>query len=562
MNIKGPMTGVSLFDISTLFLRPGYNVGAYDGAPNHSRRTVQLSYELATAAYTMDPDIWGQAGWRDFSMLVNRSLMTGPMLNSVGSPLNDLTRATLQKLARLKMSALNPVEQFLSLRQAEDETNILKAIVMLKPQAGLMTVAIGFMGTGKQLGDWTPNLRMDAENGLHEGFLQLTEEFDERLTQIVFPYAAGKLNQSSLTLAEIIETLKRPGSPFRLWVCGHSQGAAVMQIFIDQLLRQGVRPEYLCGYGFASPSVAHPGFPRPAGGYPITHIINEDDLVPRVGAWKHLGECLVFTPGDDDRRRMYGAAAEEPCFVEASRLLRRANTAPEALLNAIAILRVMRQQSEMTLRRVLGESEQRPFSELLSSGEDSMLKLLDNLTARLEHGYLAVSGEEALPEPALDALMRAWSALLRQYGISAWVRSVKNACLLPHRLYKASADETPSYRYIVTEGIGRYKRRTAYAARLTALSGGTAAPRGAARTVYPSWSSARTFRKAPVRTPAAPELPHAPAPAEEETAPAPNPVPAAPNPVRAAERALSHVSRYASVFRQLSASRARKKSNK
>ena len=256
MDVKSPLTGVLLSDISGLFRRSPRAPGVYDGAPNHSRQSVQLSYELAAASYTMDPDVWIQAGWRDFSMMVNRSLMTGEMLNSAGTPLNNLTRATLQTLAKIKMSALNPVEQYLSLRQPDDETNSLKAIVMLKPHAGLMTVGISFMGTGKQIGDWTANLRMDPQDGLHEGFLQLTQEFTERLTQIVFPYGAFRMNRSSLTLAEIIETLKRPGSLFRLWISGHSQGAAVMQIFIDQLLREGVLPEYLCGFGFASPSVA------------------------------------------------------------------------------------------------------------------------------------------------------------------------------------------------------------------------------------------------------------------------------------------------------------------
>ncbi len=558
MDVKGPLTGVLLSDISGLFRRSPRAPGVYDGAPNHSRQSVQLSYELAAASYTMDPDVWIQAGWRDFSMMVNRSLMTGEMLNSAGTPLNDLTRATLQTLAKIKMSALNPVEQYLSLRQPDDETNSLKAIVMLKPHAGLMTVGISFMGTGKQIGDWTANLRMDPQDGLHEGFLQLTQEFTERLTQIVFPYGAFRMNRSSLTLAEIIETLKRPGSLFRLWVSGHSQGAAVMQIFIDQLLRGGVLPEYLCGFGFASPSVAYPGRPLPAGGYPITHIVNQDDLVPRVGAWLHLGEYLVFTPEEADRSRMYGSLYGTPCFEEACRLLRRAATAPEALLNGIAIMRVMHQQSEQSLRRMLGETGQNPLGDWLSNKEETLLKTVDSIAARLERGYMAVSGEPFVPQMALLPLAKAWNALLRQYGMSQWIISIRDACLLPHRLYKQSGSETPAYRYIVTEGCGRLKRRSVSAAGLTAVSGGTALPRTGVRTVYPSWSSGRTFRKAAISPFAAPEIP-APA-ATADTAPFAAPLaPSAPRPVRAAQKAISSVSRYASAFRLLSASRARKR---
>ena len=556
MTVKGPWTGVGLSDTSMLFLRSAPASG-YEGAPNHTRHSVQLSFELATAAYTMDPDRWTQAGWRDFSMLVNRTLMTGAALNSAGTPLNDLTRATLQTLARFKMSALNPVGQFLGLRQPDEETASLKAIVMLRRQGELMTVAIGFMGTGKQLGDWTPNLRMTPKEGLHEGFLQLEREFEGYLGQMVFPTAASALDRPAMTLADIIEALKAPGSRFRLWMAGHSQGAAVMQVFVDRLLRGGVRPEYLCGIGFASPKVAHPGYARPAGGYPMTHVLNAEDTVPRLGAWQHLGECLVFTPEDADRRRMYGAAAEDPCFREAHRLLQRAESAPEALINGIALLRVLRRQSDVALQRMLGDVEQKPLSDLLNAGEEGMRKLVDSLITRLERGYADVSGEAAAPEAAVDAATQAWEALLKQYGVAAWTRAVKDACMLPHRLYKASGDETPSYRYIVTEGVERLRRRPAFAPNLTATHGTTAAPRPAVRTVYPSWSSGRVYRRAAPRLPQQPELPLPPEPAEDAVPL--QPAPAAPTPVRPAPKVPSSVSRYVNAFRLLSATRARKR---
>ncbi len=557
MTAIGPFTGVSLSDISMLFLRPASAEGHSDGAPNHSRQALQLSFELAAAAYTMDPDCWTQAGWRDFSMLVNRSLLTGSAMNSAGTPLNDLTRTTLQTLARLKMSALNPIEQVMGLRQPGDETSSLKAIVMLKPHAGLMTVAIGFMGTGKQLGDWTPNLRMTPRDGLHGGFLQLAQEFTERLPQIEFPYGAFRLNQDSLSLAGIIETLKKPGSPFRLWVCGHSQGAAVMQVFIDRLLREGVRAEYLTGIGFASPSVAYPDHPMQAGGYPITHVINEDDMVPRVGAWQHLGEYLVFTPNEADRHVMYGAAAVDPCFREAHRLLRRAETAPEALLNGIAILRVMRQQSEQSLQRVLGEAEQHPVAELLNAGEGSLLKLVDSLSARLESGYIAVSGEASVPEKQLSDLISVWSGLLNRYGVAVWTRSIRDAAMLPHRMYRGTEGMIPSYRYIVTEGWTRLKPLGGLMPDLTVLSSGTAEMRASLRTVNQDWAAGHTYRRAALRLPGDQE--NAAVTEKKITG---NPfavVPAAPQPIRAGAKVITHVSRYASAIRLLAASRAKKK---
>ena len=479
MPVKVPMTGVDLSDTACLFPASG-------GAPELSPAAVRLSYELATAAYTMDPGRWLQAGWQDCSFLVNRSVITGEMLNSSGTPLNGLTRAALQKFARLKMSALNPVEQVMSLHQPEQESASLKAIVMIRPQGEQMIVAVGFMGTGKQLGDWEANLRMAVRDGLHEGFLQLAQEFIEKLPQIRFPWAAGVLKQPDLSLREIIDGLKQPGSPFRLWVCGHSQGGAAMQTFIDRLLQDGVRREYLRGFGFASPTVAHPGRPLPPDGYPITHIMNADDLVPRLGAWAHLGECLAFDPAEDDRAKMYGPAAQDPCTLQARRLLEQAETAPEALLDGIAILRVLRRQSEATLRRVLGETEQMPFTDLLNAGEDSVLSLLDRVAGRLEQGYLYVSGEADLPEARLSALTGAWEALLREHGAAAWIRGIKNACILPHRLYDAAGDEIPSYFYIVTEGLDRLRPAADPSAPPAVLDRGTTAPEAVKRVYRPA----------------------------------------------------------------------------
>ena len=542
MTVKGPWTGVNLSDVSPLFVRAPGAALKYDGAPNRSRGTVLLSYELAAAAYTMDPERWSQAGWQDFSMLVNRQLMTGPMLNAAGTPLNDLTRTTLQTLARIKKSALNPIGQVMGLRQSGEETASLKAIVMLRPQGGLMTVAIGFMGTGKQLGDWMPNLRMTAVDGLHEGFLQLTEEFEGFLDQIAFPCAAGALNRSALSLQQIVEEMKAPGSRFRLWMSGHSQGAAVMQVFVDRLLRAGVRPEYLCGFGFASPTVAYPGRPLPADGYPITHIMNADDLVPRVGAWKHLGRCLAFAPNTDDRKRMYGTMANDPCSCTMHRLLLRARTAPDALMNGMAILRVMRDQAGFSFQGVLGDTEFKPLADLLNAGEDGLKKLLDTLYSRLESGYLAVSGEPCVPQTTLVRLTHLWQLLFRQYGSAAWLRALRAAALLPHRMYRSPEGGTASYLYIVTEGRLRLDPVQAFSPCLTGLSFGEVKAHPAVRTASPGASAGRT------RCVSARKETQSAEPANTEPA---ADVPARPSP--------SDASRYAAALRLLAASRARKK---
>ena len=546
MIAQGAWTGVSLADAMGLFRRTAAQLQDYSGAPNRTTQTVQMSYELAAAAYTMDPERWSQGGWRDFSMLVNRSLMTGPALNAGSSPLNDLTRATLQTLAKLKMSGLNPVGQVLGFRnQPPEETASLKAIVMMKPQGGLMIVAIGFMGTGKQLGDWLPNMRMNNVDGLHEGFLQLTQEFNGFLDQILFPAAAEGLGRPSLTLREIIEDMKQPHSRFRLWMSGHSQGSAVVQVLTDQLLREGVRPEFLCGYGFASPMVAYPGRPLPAHGYPITHVQNADDVVPRVGAWLHLGECLMFSPTEMDRLQMFGPAAAEPCTREAQCLLAQAHTAPEMMIQGLAILKVMREQSELTLRRVLNDGDLKILPDWLNSvGEGSVLRVLDSISDSLREGCAAVLGHP-VEDGEIASRAAAWEALLRRYGALAWSRGLRAASMLPHRLYRSSPGVTAAYRHIVTVGASRLRVQPGFAPRLNGLEARPGGARPQARTVYPSWSAAHTFQRPlrPAQTP--PDVtPTLTLPGEQD----------APT-VRKAPPGVQRLSRYASQFRWLTAAR-------
>ena len=84
------------------------------------------------------------------------------------------------------------------------------------------------------------------------------------------------LGLESLTLQDILDSMQHEDSPFRMFAAGHSQGGAVVQLWIDYLLRQGVKPDKLCGYGFASPSVCRRGYGE--GPLPVILISNSDDI--------------------------------------------------------------------------------------------------------------------------------------------------------------------------------------------------------------------------------------------------------------------------------------------
>ncbi|MDD3213732.1 MAG: hypothetical protein PHY64_08655, partial [Eubacteriales bacterium] len=172
---------------------------------------------------------------------------------------------------------------------------------------GRYVVAIGFMGTGSRFYDWFSNFRFTTEEGFHKGFHQLTQVFEQSVPRIQFPAAAAALGRPSLTLADILAEMRSPRSRFTLWMAGHSQGGAVMQIFCHRLMSAwGVPPRNIIGYGFASPTTAVGGIGRDPADYPLFHILNSDDLVPRIGALVHLGLALEYPADDALRAAAYG----------------------------------------------------------------------------------------------------------------------------------------------------------------------------------------------------------------------------------------------------------------
>ena len=67
----------------------------------------------------------------------------------------------------------------------------------------------------------------------------------------------------------------------------------------------GVLPQYLVGYGFASPTVSAGELARDPADYPLYHLINTDDFVPRIGSLNHLGVGLEYRANDTLRSAAY-----------------------------------------------------------------------------------------------------------------------------------------------------------------------------------------------------------------------------------------------------------------
>jgi len=276
--------------------------------PPFSQELLRLSLELSYTAYDLHIGDWMQAGWTDFNFQVDNKLVGGISQ----APLRETKQFLYNKWAvyraRAKARQINPVSQMISAMRQREQSDTGKAVVMIKPAYdGRYVVAIGFRGTGTRFYDWFSNFRFSSEQGLHQGFLQLARQFDENMERISFPETAKVLGLEKLTLAHIVAEAKRHDSRFRLWLSGHSQGAAIMQVLTHMLINDsGVLPENLVGYGFASPMTVMGGAQLDPAAYPLYHVLNSDDYVARSGAQMHLGVCLYYPAGDAVRKAAYG----------------------------------------------------------------------------------------------------------------------------------------------------------------------------------------------------------------------------------------------------------------
>ena len=462
-NAFGPYTGVRLDETDALFspTRGPEGLEPLSGAPGLSAQAAQLSLELARTAYQMDFAPWHRAGWTDFSLLVNGALYTGERLNGGKGLTGDLARNALQALTQLRLAMPDSFGQYAELRkEGARNAEACKAVVMLRPDREGFLVAVGFMGTGRHIDDWAANLRMTLKDGLHEGFLQLAEEFFAQRTQIEFPTAAAALGRERLTLQDILSSLRGGEKIFRIWSAGHSQGAAIMQVVFDRLLSFGVPADRLCGWGFASPTVADAAYPGARRRYPITHLMNADDTVPRIGASLHLGACYLFAPNRADQVLFYGDRLENPAFPETLALLRSLSGTEDALLCLIAVLSILNEQPLETLQHALNGLEPRLTPDWLRSlTEEKTLPLIGYMAGRMTDRYHDVTGRAAPDERRYALILGRHRNLIERYGFLLWLRAVKNAGTLPHKLCRDEERAlTAPYQYMTTEGFARLRR--------------------------------------------------------------------------------------------------------
>ncbi|MBR1585803.1 MAG: hypothetical protein IJ662_09705 [Clostridia bacterium] len=454
----GPYTGCDLGDMTPLCM-PWRKVND-QLKPEFSYAAAALSLELASTAYDMQIAPWRSAGWRDFSYLIDGTLLSGPIVNgeAANGEYSEAQADHYQRQAAALIKRQTPISLLRGTLRQRESSDTCKCLVMIHPAAGGRYVAaIGFMGTGRRIYDWFSNFRMDREEETHKGFLQLTREFESHLTGIEFPQTARELGLARLTLADIFQSCRRPGSRFRVWMAGHSQGGAIMQLSAFREIRQGMLRQNLIGYGFASPHVMYASPGCDLSGFPLFHILNGDDVTPRVGALLHVGRCMIYRPDEEMRRICYGSGWNDPLFRAMFRQMAMIHDGKSCSMSIIALLQALEsrpdQESIALISKIAGSVLPDKLLAALGSRTDQFLRFL---IRRSEISYARATGGEAIPQNLLAQYQARLSHLMAQYGAQPVVRALFVAMGAPHRLRGTDRNTggQAAYQYIVTRRFG------------------------------------------------------------------------------------------------------------
>lgn len=427
--------------------------------PPLSVEAAEMSAVLAQCTYRMDVGTWLQAGWRDVTIQVDGDLTDGVEPGD-GSARQRLTSAWRLFRVRQRMRGGNPLGEVMGAWRQREKSDTGKAVVMIHPaDLGRYVVAISFMGTGGRMYDWVSNFRLTEENGTHKGFLQLTRQFEDNEADIDFPETARELGLERLTLRHVLEEARNPNSRFTLWLCGHSQGAAVMQVYAHhKMTEDGVLPRNLVGYGFAAPSAMSGLAVSDPAAYPLYLIQNSEDVVPRMGAQVHLGVQLIYPAGEDMRAKCY-TWSTTPQAVENRRLvagiLGRIADTPSCLEVTMAYLNVLASYAPEELADTLGRIAQRlPIRRMLNAADQRADRLLRAINRHLAAAYAQITGYPASQERVAE-IQAEISSVMGKIGLKAFTNAQMEWMVQCHRIGLDDGSTTSPYLYIVQEGLAQ-----------------------------------------------------------------------------------------------------------
>ena len=454
----GALTGVNLGQVRPL-CRPLEPDSFGRLRPPLDPTAMKLSLELAQTTYFLEVEPWMQSGWDDVSIQVDDLLESGVTVGESESARSEHMRGLINSLkltrARYALKELNPVAQLFSALRQRKGSDTIKAVTMIhKTDDGRYVVGIGFMGTGSRFYDWFSNFRFTTENGFHKGFKQLSDYFEQTAERIFFPQTAEELGLERLSLMDVVREMRSTESRFSLWMAGHSQGAAVMQVFCHDLLYEwNVQPSLVVGYGFASPTVATRRHPRDPAAYPLYHILNSDDFVPRMGAEIHLGQCLQFDADASFRAECYGwkpDVASQTVRNGVRDAMQHCTNTTEIMESSVALLyATMEVHGAESLNTILHSKRLAALTNrvLLWSGKDAGY-IIERFARIFKLGYRSLTGHE-MDDATIQALQAQLCPLLRATPTRKLLAGISEVCYAPHHLMRERGTTIGAYACIV-----------------------------------------------------------------------------------------------------------------
>ena len=459
-HMVGKQTGIALEDVTPL-LAPWEPDAFGMMRPPATDAAMRLSLEMAACTYQMAIEPWLDAGWVDPTLQVDTELMTDFMPEHQGPALKKLTTSWKLNRLRAKLKQSNPLGQMAGALRQIRTSDTGKAAVLCHPAPdGRYVVAVSFMGTGGRVYDWFSNFRMTSDGGTHKGFLQLARQFEDNEEKIVFPETAAALGLPRLTLRDIITEAARPDSRFVLWVTGHSQGGALTQVWVRHKIEENhVDPRNIVGWGFASPSVMEGRAMAEPAAYPVWHVLNSDDVVPRMGAQVHLGACLIYPADEGLRKNCYGWPRDEASVgrrMKIRPILANMTDTPKCIEAAVAYLTVLSEgpiEEMMSGLNVLGMKGSL-MQGVMKAADSRAGDLLRYIVRHTKAAYASITGH-AFAEETIEPLKAELRTLIDEMGAKEFAGSLIELMSWPHAANAHTEQVDGSYPYIARQGIGR-----------------------------------------------------------------------------------------------------------
>ena len=226
-----------------------------------------------------------------------------------------------------------------------------------------------------------------------------------------------------------------------------------MQVYCRiKLQEDGVLPRNMLGWGFASPSVMASGVETMPEGYPLYHVVNREDIVPRFGAQVHLGVMLHYASDEAMRRECY-TWPEDEASARARQLVHGLIDPGRDMASfLIFVAAYLKALSALPLAdRAVGITEMQPRSQhlarILAAADEHVDALLDYVARRTADSYYELIGHR-MNMQLVACRQQQIDAVLAELGVKAVSKALAQLMRYPHALAAKLENGTSSYAYI------------------------------------------------------------------------------------------------------------------